>query len=470
MRTPRDLLRSAGLRFALLYTAAFMVSVSVIGWLTVLAVASALEEQAQQRTVNEASALVDEFNEGGRRDLEAALAGRFANPLLRTRYAIVEADDRVTYGDANLVPYSRDPPIAAGTAKGDLRIAVRKLGDGSRVVVADDLAEVRAIEAVVRRAFLIALAAACVLGLCTGVLLSGALLRRLAAVTRTAEAVVGGDLTQRIARTGSEDEFDRLAATLNRMLDRINGLLDNLRQVSTDVAHDLRTPLSRLRQGLEAASRRATGIDDYRSAVDQAVEETDRILDIFSALLRIAQIESGSRRPKFRVVNLSETLHTVVDAYAAAAADGDRTLKATIGPDIWIAADRDLLAQLFVNLVENALQHTPQGSTIGLELAAADGFAVAVIRDDGPGIPVPEREKVFRRFYRLERSRTSPGNGLGLSLVAAIAELHGGRVTLADGRPGLRVSAAFPRTGVIALPHGADARTRTSPAPVPALR
>ncbi|MHC2089488.1 HAMP domain-containing sensor histidine kinase [Methylobacterium sp. CM6244] len=322
---------------------------------------------------------------------------------------------------------------------------MRKLDDGRRVVVADDLVDVRDVERVLMRAFLAALATAGALGLGIGILLSSALLRRLDAITRTAEAVVGGDLTQRITRTGSEDEFDRLASTLNRMLDRIDGLMVNLRQVSTDIAHDLRTPLSRLRQGLEATNRRAMTIEHYRVAVDRSVEETDRILDIFSALLRIAQIEATSLRSKFRTVDLSELLQTVADAYAAPAADTGRLLHSHICPGVWIEADQDLLSQLFVNLVENALQHTQEGSIVSLELEVQGEMAVASISDDGPGIPAQEIQKVFRRFYRLERSRTSPGHGLGLSLVAAVADLHGGRVALLDGHPGLRVIVALPR-------------------------
>ncbi|MEE7490626.1 HAMP domain-containing sensor histidine kinase [Methylobacterium oryzae] len=450
MRTYRDLLRSAGLRFALLYTLAFMVSVGAIGWLTVLAVTDALERQAQRGVDNEARALVDEFNAGGRQDLEAALTGRFANPLTHTRYVLIGADGHVLLGDAALLPYTRDPAGPAASRSDVPLTAARKLGDGSIVLVADDLTDVRDVEAVVTRAFLTALAAAGLLGLGTALLLSSALLHRLDAITRTAEAVVAGDLTQRIARTGSQDEFDRLAATLNRMLDRIGGLMVNLRQVSTDIAHDLRTPLSRLRQGLEATSHRATTAGDYRVAVEHAVEETDRILDIFSALLRIAQIEATTLRKSFRPVSLSELFHTVADAYAAPASDSGRTLVARIVEDAWVQADHDLLAQLFVNLVENALQHTPPGSTVGLELDVRGGSVLAAVRDDGLGVPASEREKVLRRFYRLERSRSGPGNGLGLSLAAAVAELHGGRLTLSDAQPGLRVSVTFP----VALPIG----------------
>ncbi|MGU3282492.1 ATP-binding protein [Methylobacterium mesophilicum] len=445
MRSWRDLLRSAGLRFALLYTAAFMVTVGVIGWVTVLVVSDTLERQAQRGLENEASALVDEFKAGGRQDLEAALAGRFANPLTHIRYVLIGADGQALLGDQTLLPYGRDPAGSVASRGAGPRTAARALGEGSRVVVADDLADVRHVEAVIRRAFLIAFAIAGALGLGTGSLLSTALLRRLDAITRTAEAVVAGDLSQRITHTGSKDEFDRLAVTLNRMLDRIDGLMGNLRQVSTDIAHDLRTPLSRLRQNLEATNRRAATLDDYRVAVEQAVEETDRILDIFSALLRIAQIEATTLRKGFRPVNLSELFQTVADAYAAPASDGGHTLQADITADIWVQADQDLLTQLFVNLVENALLHTPQRSTVTLELSVRDRSVVAAVCDNGPGIPATEREKVLRRFYRLERSRYGPGNGLGLSLAAAIAELHGGQLTLSDAQPGLRVSIAFTR-------------------------
>lgn len=436
--------RSVGLRFALLYTAAFMVSVGAIGWLTVRTVSEALERQTQRQTENEAGALVDEFNDGGRPDLEAALAGRFANRLVHMRYALIEADGRVSLGDASLLPHGRgNGPVGAASPGGGPSTAVRLLGDGSRVVVADDLVGVREIEAVLRRAFLVALATAAGLGLLTGFLHSATLLRHLDSITRTAEAVVEGDLTRRITQTGSGDEFDRLAATLNRMLDRIGSLLDNLRQVSTDIAHDLRTPLSRLRQGLEMAGRNPT-IDAYRRAVDQAIEETDGILDIFSALLRIAQIEARVRQAAFRPLDLSALLLSVGETYLVAAADGGRSFETDIAAGVRVQGDRDLLLQLVVNLIENALQHTPPGSTIRLGLAMLDGRPEIAVRDDGPGIPSSERDNVFRRFYRLERSRTGPGSGLGLSLVAAIADLHGCQVTLADGKPGLRVSVTFP--------------------------
>ncbi|WP_407526288.1 HAMP domain-containing sensor histidine kinase [Methylobacterium oryzisoli] len=436
----RRLLLGSGFRLTLMYTAAFMVSVAGIGWLTRASVHGAMETQARQRIEIEADALVDEFNHGGRVDLDAALAGRFTNPSVYYRYAVLDAAGRVDQRDPRLGPaHSGGEAVPPG-----LIHAVRILADGSRIIVADDLAEERAIEDILLQAFLVALGTAALLGLGTGLLLSGFLLRRLDAITRTAEAVVAGDLGHRIAMNGSGDEFDRLAATLNRMLDRIGGLLDNLRQVSSDIAHDLRTPLSRLRQGLESVDRRGATVDAYRGAVTRAITETDVILDIFSALLRIAQVEGGARRAAFRVVDLSSLLHTVADAYVAPVEESGRTLTAQIERDVLIYGDHDLLTQLFSNVIENGIQHTPVRSNLNCVLRVKDKIEI-IIQDDGPGIPADQRSKVFQRFYQLEKSRVRGGHGLGLSLVAAIVDLHSGSIVLADNDPGLQIIITFPK-------------------------
>lgn len=441
------LARSTGFRLAILYTLAFMVSVALIGLVTVIAVTDALESQARSRLEAELGALVDEFNHGGRVDLDAALAGRFINADVRHRYVIIEPDGRPSSGDASLVGLAASPgsPLASDAGKNAQVpfLGQRTLGDGSRIVVADDLAEVRAIETVVKSAFLLALGIAALLGLVTGMLLSGALLRRVEAVTRTAEAVIDGDFARRIPTTGAGDEFDRLATTINRMLDQISRLLDNLRQVSSDVAHDLRTPLSRLRQGLEAVNRPATTLSAYRDSVTRAIGETDEILAIFTALLRIAQIEGGSRRAAFRQTDMSALLRRVAEAYAASIDEGGRSLTTRIADGVSMDGDAELLVQLFANLIENGLQHTPVGTRIVLSLENRAGTVRCEMADDGPGIPEHERGKVFERFYRLDRSRHSAGHGLGLSLVAAIADLHRGRITLEDNGPGLRVTITF---------------------------
>lgn len=429
----RKLLAGAGFRFALLFTFAIMGCMAVIGALTRYAVVTELQRQAQGHAEAEATALVDEFVHGGRPDLDAALAGRLRAGEPLYRYSVV--------GDADKAKVV----AAIGPAESNLSV-VRSLGDGNAIVVSDDLARVRAVRETIDRAFISALGLSAVLGLGTGLLLSGSLLRRLDCVTRAAEAVAEGDLGSRIPLAGTGDEFDRLAVTLNRMLDRIVALMANLRQVSTDVAHDLRTPMSRLRQDLEAAQRQEETVDAYRRTVTRALVDIDGILDVFAALLRIAQVESGSRRAGFRMVDLSAVATEVAGAYGAAAEDDGRELLAHVAPDVLVEGDRDLLAQLLANLVENALRHSPATGRINIGVSSApDETARLWVADEGPGIPPEERLKVLRRFYRLDGSRSGEGHGLGLSLVAAVAELHRANLVLSDLAPGLKVELHLPR-------------------------
>jgi hypothetical protein len=453
VRIPR-LVRSAGFRFALLHTLIFVGSVCVIGWVAQAMVTSALEHQARDRVVGVAAELVSEYQRGGLTGLSGAIRERSSAMRRQLAYAVLDPKGRAIAGDSYLAEFAATVDIGSEPVKrraeasetGMILVATRSLADGMRLVVADNLDSVEDVQEVQVTAFLVALALAIVLGLAAGALFTGSLLRRVDGITRTAEAIIGGDLSRRIALAGSGDDFDRLSATLNAMLDRIADLLENLRQISNDVAHDLRTPLGRLRQGLEDARLRAASHSDYEQAIDHAIEEADGLLDTFSALLRIAQIETGAQRAAFRPVDLSEVLRTVAEAYGAVAEDGRRSLQTEIAEAVTITGDRELLVQLFANLIENALAHTPERTRTVMRLSAGRHGAIAEVSDNGPGIPEKERGRVFQRFYRLEHSRTSCGNGLGLSLVAAIVNLHGGKIELADNKPGLRVVIAFAST------------------------
>jgi signal transduction histidine kinase len=276
-----------------------------------------------------------------------------------------------------------------------------------------------------------------------GLLLSRSFLSRVDAITETAESIIEGKLSSRVPLRGTDDHFDRLSSTLNRMLDRISALMESLSHVSAEIAHALRTPLGRLRQKLEAArvQMRRNGQDE--TLIDAAIAESDTLLDTFSALLRIAQIEGAARYRGFRQVDLSALFSTVADAYSAAAEDEGKQIFADIEPDLLGWGDRDLLAEMLANLLDNAIRHTPEGTRIELSLKKRGSKLIACVADSGPGIPVEERKNVFLRFYRLERSRTTPGNGLGLSLVAAVADLHGIELLLEDNAPGLRLTLAF---------------------------
>jgi len=451
-RLPRAA-RSAGFRFALLHTLVFVALVAVIGLTAEALVTHALKRQARARIESEAAELFTQYRERGPEHLRKLVSARFAMRENRLHYAILGRDGQVATGDPVLAQASRDEAGPGGSVVHEIGrnpydtmlAAVRPLSDGSLLVAAIDLDSVEDVEDVVSGAFYVVLAMSLALGLGTGLLLSRTLLNRLDAVTRTAEAINAGDLSRRIARTGSGDDFDRLSATLNLMLDRICALMESVRQVSNDVAHDLRTPLARLRQTLEDARRHSGTMADYDAAVAKAMVEADGLLATFSALLRIAQIEAGARRSAFQAVDLTDTIQTVCEAYAPTIEDGGRPFAVALAPGITVEGDRELLTQLFANLLENAIGHTPAGTGIRVELERSDDgrFGHASVSDAGPGIPTPEREKVFRRFYRLEQSRTTPGNGLGLSMAAAIADLHQTRMSLSDNRPGLRVGLDF---------------------------
>jgi len=314
------------------------------------------------------------------------------------------------------------------------------LPGGGYLLVGRDLAEVDALRDMVAQAFAWSIAATLLLALVGGAVISARFLARLEAISRATQEIIAGNLDRRLPAREPGDEFDRLSAAVNRMLDRIQALMDNLRQVSSDIAHDLRTPLSRLRQRLEDAKANARSIADYQATVEQAITDTESILGTFGALLRIAQIEAGSRRAQFAAVDLSELFDTVVEVYGPVAEDQGRSLAGRVEPGRRSWGDRELLTQMLANLVENALRHTPPGAHIAVDLQGQTG----IIADDGSGIPAAERGKVFQRFYRLESSRTTPGSGLGLSLVAAIAELHDIAIELDDNHPGLKVTLRFP--------------------------
>jgi signal transduction histidine kinase len=276
-----------------------------------------------------------------------------------------------------------------------------------------------------------------------GLLLGFRFMRRVDAIAQTCQGIVDGRLDERIPLTGREDEWDRLAGAINEMLNRISALLENLRQVSSDVAHDLRTPLTRVRNRLEEARNDSTSIADYSVAVTTAIDDMDQLLAMFTALLSISQVEAGARLHTFRVVPLTEILENVYQIYLPVAEDCRRSLNASLAGGVRIRGDAELLTQMFSNLVENAIRHTPEHTKIQINLTVEGDSVAASVADDGPGVDPSEHEKVLRRFYRGSSSRAIEGYGLGLALVAAIAQLHQATLTLSDAKPGLNVRISF---------------------------
>ena len=441
--------RTASFGLAILYAALFTASTGILGGIVYWTVMASLERQMVTRIGAEVDLLHEEYKSEGLQELVREIDERAAHfPALN--YLVADKAGHRLAGNLPSMPASVgwsdiETQFDAGNSaiEHDFRVRSILLDGGVRLAVGDDLGPIEEIQEAFLHALGWGLLAFLVLSLGGGVLLGLAFLRRVDTITETAEAIISGELHSRIPLRGTNDNFDRLSATLNRMLDQIQSLMESLSQVSNDIAHALRTPLSRLRQKLEIAKAQIAHNPQLESAVDAAIGETDTILDTFSALLRIAQIEAGTRHAGFGKLDLSTTFETVAEAYCAAAEEQGRQLSAKIEPGLWCWGDRDLLTEMLANLLDNAIRHTPAGTTIEITLARSGAKLVATIADDGPGVPPEERERVFRRLYRLERSVAQPGTGLGLSLVAAVADIHEIEIALEDNAPGLRIRMVF---------------------------
>ncbi|HSS65547.1 MAG TPA: HAMP domain-containing sensor histidine kinase, partial [Gammaproteobacteria bacterium] len=278
------------------------------------------------------------------------------------------------------------------------------------------------------------------LGVAGGAMMSRSTVRRIEAINQTSREIIQGDLSRRIPSEGSGDDFDQLTENLNSMLDQIQTLMDGVRHVSDNIAHDLRTPLTRLRNRLEAIN-----VQTHPDPADiqDAIAEADSLLSTFNALMRIARIEAGQRTSGFEPVSLSRLVRDVVELYEPLAHEREQTFTASIEEGLKTSGDRDLLFQAIANVLDNAIKYTPGGGRVEIALSRNDERARVVIRDSGPGIPESERGRVFERFVRLESSRSAPGNGLGLSLVAAVVRIHKADVAL-GGENGLEVALSFP--------------------------
>ena len=319
-----------------------------------------------------------------------------------------------------------------------------RLPDGARLTVAADRAPIGEIDLAILKAFSVAFSLMLAAGVAGAWLLGSVIRHRLARINIAAEAIIDGDLARRVPRDPAPNEFDDLAATLNRMLDRNEALLENLQQVSSDIAHDMRTPLARLRNVLDTAMRQDLTADQAKDALAHASRHAEDLLDLFAALLRISEIESLQVRSAFQPTNLSAVAERCIDALRPDVEAEGYVLVADLAPDVVLDGDRHLLSQLIVNLIENAARHTPSGSTIRVRLGLAGDHAELSISDNGPGIPSDRHAFVLRRFSRLEQSRNKPGNGLGLSLASAVAHAHFTELCLSDAGPGLVVALKLP--------------------------
>ena len=446
-------LKSASFKLTVAYAGLFALSVGMLAAVTYVSVQSEMSREFHGRILAESSALEADYKSGGVKQVVRAIADRQRGRLTDgLDYTLIDAAGLHLFGSLPLVACNRGWTTLTGPPDGDeapgelerLAVYVTPLPGGLCLLVGDDWGEVEDFGGVILKTFGWVMLLSLTMAVAGGIFLSSKFLKRIDAINKTAEAIIAGDITRRIPRRGAPDDLDKLASTLNRMLDRTNGLMDSLKHLSNDIAHDLRTPLGRLRRQLDSAQQRALSPEEYRAVIRQSVVEVDAILDTFSAILRIAQIESGNRRSGFQRFCLSQLVADVCETFGPALEEDGRTLCQAIEPDLCVQGDQELLTLSLSNLLENAATHTPQRSLITVSLRnLGDGIELGV-SDDGPGIPEGERKRIFQRFYRLEASRSAPGNGLGLSIVAAVAELHVARIDASDNGPGLRIAMTFP--------------------------
>jgi signal transduction histidine kinase len=319
------------------------------------------------------------------------------------------------------------------------------LPSGYRILVGREIDELNDFEQLIRRTLGFAVPIALALGLGGGLATSRNFLRRVDAITNASQDIMKGDLASRMPVAGTNDELDRLSHSLNQMLDQIERLMTGMKEVTSNVAHDLKTPLTRLRARVEAALRSRDPVQ-YQAALMQSLEESENLLQTFNSLMSIARAEAGNVRDGFEALNLSETLRDVTELYEPIVEDAGGTIQVDISEHLPVKADRQLMSQAVSNLIDNAIKY---GEHKGLAVAISarpNGSTVEVIVSDrGSGIPESQRERVKERFIRLDNSRSKPGNGLGLPLVASIMKLHGGDLKFEDNHPGLKARLILPK-------------------------
>jgi signal transduction histidine kinase len=450
------LFRTTSFRLVAIYLAVFTLSVLILGVVVYLSVGREIEIEFDERVTAEMHAL-HKFSMVNGMDRLAERIRYLTSQAGELDYRLEDSAGRVvagnlpsikakdgTYSDGWVRISEPDNELDPDDDEDWERALVSTLDAGGILVVGHGLGGVAEARHAILIAFTGALVATLALGTAGGLIISTSFLGRLDGMSRAAEGIMAGDLRQRIPEINANDDLGRLANTFNRMFDRIERLIEANRHVSHDIAHDLRKPLSRIVRRLEAARSSAISMQKYEEAVDAAIADVYGVLETFNALLRIAQIETGARRAGFRPLDLAAIARDVAEAFQPAADEEGKTLTIDLLMSLPVAGDRELLSQMVANLTDNALRHTMRGARIDVRTARLGDVVALVIADNGSGVPEKKRGRIFERFYRLDASRTTPGDGLGLSLVAAIAELHEIRIVVEDNQPGLRVSLRLP--------------------------
>jgi signal transduction histidine kinase len=448
-------LTSSTFRLALIAIGTFGVIASVIFSYVYLSTSSYVRARSDRAIVADYSSLHTAYERSGRDGLVALIEQRIAdrgfagNVYLLADPALAPLAGNLTNWPAAVTAASGWTEFRAGEPLGDaadrplLRAMLETFPGGDRLLVGRDIGDLDSFADQMKLAVISGVALIFVLAAVASILVTRRTVGRIEQINATSRAIMLSGLDKRIPLRGSHDEWDRVAENLNLMLDRIETLMGEVKQVSDNVAHDLRTPLTRMRGRLEKAYHGQRSGEDDQLLIGDTIADLDAVLRIFSSITRIAQIEAQARKGAFRTVNLVEIASEVVELYDAAAEQDGTRLNVVGDLEVLVTGDRDLIFDAIANLVDNAIKHGRPGGQVVVANEIIEGRPVVSIADDGPGIPADEYEHVFKRFYRREHSRYTPGNGLGLSLVAAVARLHGARIEMLDNSPGLKVKFCF---------------------------
>jgi signal transduction histidine kinase len=447
-------LRSSTFKLALIAIGTFGVIVSAIFSYVYLSTAAYVRGRSDRAITTEYLGLQGAYGQSGRDGLALLIQQRVADRSFAGNvYLLVDPSLAPLAGNLKAWPSTaaaasgwtefraEQPPDAANRPL--LRAMLETLPNGDRLLVGSDISDLDRFTDRIKIAVILGIALIFMLAGVASILVTRRTVGRIESINATSRAIMLSGLDKRIPLRGTHDEWDRVAENLNLMLDRIETLMGEVKQVSDNVAHDLRTPLTRMRGRLEKAYHGPRIGEDDQSLIGDTIADLDAVLRIFSSLTRIAQIEAQARKGAFRTVNLVEITSEVVELYDAAAEQDGTRLTITGDHEVLVSGDRDLIFDAIANLVDNAIKHGRAGGEVVVTNETIDGQPVVSIADDGPGIPIDQCEHVFKRFYRLEQSRYTPGNGLGLSLVAAVARLHGARIELLDNAPGLKLRLWF---------------------------
>ena len=453
-------LSTTAFRLSAIYLAVFTAFAVFFVYYITYSTDQLLARQLEETIEADIRGLVEQDSIGGLQAIINGVEARSRQPGANL-YLITDANGRILAGNVAETPpgflqrTSRDPitvTYTRDTETTEKRLAMIKvvqLQGGLRMLIGRDIAEREQFREIVIRALGWAVALLALLGVIGWVFVSRRVLSRIDQAAAASRRIMDGDLSGRLEIAGTGDEFDRLAASLNAMLDRIESLLYSLKDVSDNIAHELKTPLTRLRNRVETALSGPPDAARYRAALESTIEESDQLIGTFNALLMIARVEAGAPDGSMTRIDAAEIVGDVVELYEPVAEEAKVALSVSVDGPIFIRGNRELLGQALANLVDNAIKHSAagEGSPLRVKVTAAGEGEHVVLRvdDTGPGVPEADRERVLQRFVRLEKSRSAPGSGLGLSLVAAVVRLHGGTITLADNAPGLSVTLRLPR-------------------------